>query len=115
MGMHVARKGKMSHGGLWVEMKSPASYQRLELNWYPEDNMFYRDYHLGEELDHLCFHVSNVKETFQELVGKGVKPEVEPFEEGRYEFAFLSDPDGIWLELLGRTKTKAARVKKSTG
>ncbi len=115
MGMNVARKGKMSHGGLWVEMKSPASYQRLELNWYPEDNMFYRDYHLGEELDHLCFRVSNVKETFQELVSKGVKPEVEPFEEGRYEFAFLSDPDGIWLELLGRTKTKAARVKKSTG
>ncbi len=107
MGMHVARKGKMSHGGLWVEMKSPASHQRLELNWYPEDNKFYRGYQLGEELDHLCFRVSDVEEAFRELVAKGVKPEVEPFQEDRYEFAFLSDPDGIWLELLGRIKTRS--------
>lgn len=113
MGMHVARKGKMSHGGLWVEMKSPASHQRLELNWYPEDNKFYREYTRGEELDHLCFRVSDVKEAFRELVAKGVNPEVEPFSEGRYEFAFLSDPDGIWLELLGRAKTKSKVSKKS--
>lgn len=110
--MHVVRKGKMSHGGLWVEMKSQDSHQRLELNWYPEDNKFYREYTSGEELDHLCFRVSNVKETFQELVAKGVKPEVEPFDEGRYEFAFLSDHDGIWLELLGRSKTKS-KISKS--
>lgn len=110
MGMRVARKGKMVHGGLWAEMKSPDSNQRLELNWYPEDNKFYIAYTKGEELDHLCFRVSDVQSVFGELVEKGVKPEVEPFQSDKYEFAFLSDPDGIWIELLGRVKKK--RIKQ---
>lgn len=106
MGMHVARRGRMSHGGVWVEMKSRGSHQRLELNWYPETSPFYRPYRRGEELDHLSFRVSDVREAFRELVSRGARPEVESFTEGRYEFAFVSDPDGIWIELLGRARTR---------
>ena len=94
----------MSHGGVWVELATPGAAQRLELNWYPEGSQFYTRYRNGEELDHLAFRVPNFDQAFDDLVGKGARPEVEPFREARYEFAFVSDPDGIWIELIGRAK-----------
>src|SRR3989442_7102894 len=104
MGMKVTRRGQMHHGGVWVELKSPDSPQRLELNWYPSESKHFTPYRRGEELDHLAFRVSDVKHAFKEIVAKGARPEIEPFREDRYEFAFASDPDGIWIELLGRIK-----------
>ena len=104
MGMKVTRRGRMSHGGIWVELKSPDSEQRLELNWYPTDSKFITRYRKGEELDHLAFRVRDVNQAFREIVASGAHPEVEPFKEDRYEFAFASDPDGIWIELIGRIK-----------
>jgi len=106
MGMRVSRKGEMSHGGRWVELKSPGSHQRLELNWYPPGSKFHTSYRRGEELDHLAFRVKDVARTFEEVVAMGARPEVAPFREERYEFAFVSDPDGIWIELIGRTTTQ---------
>jgi len=51
-----------------------------------------------------------VEEAFREVTAKGARAEVEPFNESRYAFAFVSDPDGIWIELLGRVP----RGKKRT-
>src|SRR5438093_10555230 len=104
MGMEGTRRGRMSHGGIWVELKSPDSEQRLELNWYPTDSKFFTRYRKGEELDHLAFRVRDVNQAFREIVANGAHPEVEPFKEDHYEFAFASDPDGIWIELNGRIK-----------
>ena len=56
------------------------------------------------ELDHLAFLVTDVAQTFREVIAKGARSEVEPFKESRYAFAFVSDPDGIWIELLGRVR-----------
>jgi len=89
---------------VWVELKSPDSPQRLELNWYPAGSKYFTPYRRGEELDHLSFRVSDVNRAFKEIIAKGARPEIEPFREERYEFAFASDPDGIWVELLGRIK-----------
>jgi len=102
MGMRVSRRGTMRHGGVWVELQSPGSPQRLELNWYPPGSRFHTPYRRGEELDHLAFRVTDVDRAFHELTAKGARAEVEPFRESRYSFAFVSDPDGIWIELLGR-------------
>jgi lactoylglutathione lyase len=104
MGMKTSRRGKMHHGGIWVELKSPGSPQRLELNWYPPGSRFYTKYRKGEELDHVAFRVTDVDRSFREVTAKGARPEVEPFKESRYAFAFISDPDGIWIELLGRVR-----------
>ncbi len=116
MGMRVARTGSMAHGGRWVELRSPGATQRLELNWYPTGSKFHVPYRRGEELDHLSFRVANVKQSFDGLVARGARPEVEPFREARYEFAFVSDPDGIWIELLGRARPaeKARRPQKGS-
>jgi lactoylglutathione lyase len=106
MGMRVSRRGKMRHSGIWVELQSPGSPQRLELNWYPPGSKYHTPYRRGEELDHLAFLVSNVDQAFRELTARGARPAVPPFREDRYAFAFVRDPDGIWIELLGRIRGK---------
>jgi len=104
MGMKLNLKGKMDHGGVWVELKSPSSAQRLELNYYPPSSKFYEKFRTGSELDHLAFWVKDVDRKFERLLEKGAKKAVEPFSQGKYRFAFVKDPDGIWIELIGRAK-----------
>src|SRR5256884_9881019 len=97
----------MSLDGVLVELQSPGSPQQLELNCYPPASKFHTPYRRGEELDHLAFRVNDVDRAFEELTTKGARPEVEPFRESRYPFAFVSEPDGIWIELLGRVPVKS--------
>jgi len=104
MGMRLNLEGKMDHGGVWVELKSPGSAQRLELNYYPPHSKFHEKFRTGSELDHLAFWVENVDSKFEQLVRKGAKKAVKPFAQGKYRFAFLKDPDGLWIELIGRAK-----------
>jgi lactoylglutathione lyase len=90
-------------GGLYAHLESKGSKQRLELNWYPES--YARDYAEGDELDHLAFWLTrteSVDEEFKELKKKGAQVAIEPFSEGAYRLAFLKDPDGVWIELLGK-------------
>ncbi len=112
MGMKVILRGKMKHGGVFVHLRSPKSQQRLELNWYPGDNQYYTEYRNGEELDHLAFWCEDVQDEFDLLVNKGIHPAIEPFREENYELAFLKDPDGIWIELLGRLRKKRTNRKR---
>lgn len=109
LGMEVVQRGRMEHGGEFVELKSPGSAQRLELNWYPRDNEYYTEYKNGEELDHLGFWVGDVEKELERLTRKGAEVAVEPFVNGRTELAFVKDPDGVWIELQGRAKRPRAR------
>jgi len=104
MGMKPKLKGKMNHGGIWIELKSPGSAQRLELNYYPPGTKFHENFKAGSELDHLAFWVRDVDERYEQLIDKGARKAVKPFSQGKYRFAFVKDPDGIWIELLGRGK-----------
>ncbi len=101
MGMRQILKGTMEHGGIYVHLKSPHSTQRLELNYYPTSNKFYEEYRRGSELDHLAFWVKDVDQRFHRLIAKGARQAAEPFSEGKYRLAFVKDPDGIWIELIG--------------
>lgn len=101
LGMKVVRRGTMEHGGVYVHLKSPGSEQVLELNYYPRRNRFYTPYRRGSELDHLGFWVDNVDACLEFLEGRGAKIAVKLWSEGRYRLAFVEDPDGICIELLG--------------
>lgn len=85
-----------------MELKSPHSSQRLELNYYPRGTKYYDKFKTGSELDHLAFWVKDVDTRYAELLKKGAKKGIAPFQQGRYRFAFVKDPDGIWIELIGR-------------
>ena len=111
MGMKVVLRGKMKHGGVYVHLKSPKSAQRLELNWCPSESQYYSEYTPGEELDHLAFWCKSVPDDFATLLKNGAIPVISPFREGVYELAFLKDPNGIWIELLGKAKKATAKQK----
>lgn len=106
LGMRVTRRGTMAHGGVYVHLKSPGSPQVLELNYYPRRNRFYEPYGKGSELDHLGFWVEDVDGCLEFLKGLGATTAVEPWTEERYRLAFVEDPDGIWIELLGLNRRK---------
>ena len=107
LGFHVLLKAKMvHHEGTFVQMRTPTGKQVLELNYYPETSEFYEEYRNGSELDHIGLYVSNVREQYKRLVKLGCEPTVEPFTQGSWILAFVKDPNGIWLELIGREGKK---------
>ena len=95
-------RGKMDHGGIYVHLKSPKSSQRLELNYYPRGTKFHHLFQSGSELDHLAFWVHDVEKTYRTVLAKGGRKAVPPFHEGAYTLAFVKDPDGCWIELIGK-------------
>jgi len=101
MGMKEIVRGRMKAGGVFVQLKSPRSKQLLELNYYPPKAKYYERYDSGSELGHLAFWTRDVDKWFSELTSKGAKVAVRSFSEGRYRLAFVKDPDGIWIELIG--------------
>ncbi|MCJ7423362.1 VOC family protein [Candidatus Bathyarchaeota archaeon] len=107
LGFHVVLKGKMvAHEGTYVHMRTPTGKQILELNYYPKISKFYEEYVDGSELDHIGLYVSDVRGQYKRLIKLGCEPAVEPFNQGSWVLAFVKDPNGIWLELIGREGKK---------
>ncbi len=95
LGLRPVRSGRMAAGGLWEELRDPESHVVLELNYYP-DNPPFRE---GDELDHLGFRVTGLDDVVVKLTSLGAKVRIPPFVEQGTRTVFLSDPDGIWIEL----------------
>jgi lactoylglutathione lyase len=107
LGFKVIFRAKMTaHEGTYVQMQTPTGKQILELNYYPETSKFYENYINGSELDHIGLYVRNVREQYKRLIGLGCESAVEPFDQGSWVLAFVKDPNGIWLELIGRESRK---------
>jgi catechol 2,3-dioxygenase-like lactoylglutathione lyase family enzyme len=95
LGLVAGRTGRMAAGGVWLEMNDPESRATLELNFYP-DQPAYRE---GDELDHLGFAVPDLDDSVRRLTELGARVRIPPFRDGDVRLAFLSDPDGVWIEL----------------
>jgi lactoylglutathione lyase len=103
LGLKELKRGKMEHGGIFVELVDEQSRQQLELNWYPPDSTFNTPYDAGEGLDHLGFEVEDADEAYSYLIEKfGASPAIRPWKEGNWLIGFVKDPDGIWIELVSR-------------
>ena len=111
LGLRVSHRGTMVHGGKWVQLVDSSSKQRLELNWYPKGSRFYEKYHNGSELDHIGFIVDDAVKWFNILVRRGAKPATEPFGDESEILAYVKDPDGIWVELIGPGRKRIANQK----
>lgn len=70
----------------------------IELNYYPRSSPFYTRYVVGEELDHLAFGVSNLNKALKEAKRLG-HPVVEEIQGKTSRWAYIEDPDGVWIEL----------------
>lgn len=105
LGMQVERRQRVEEtGGEWAELRSPGTAPILELNWYPDDSLFFKGpYQNGDELDHIAFECEDVEKAYRELLAAGASPGHGPFREGGSLLAYVRDPDGIWIELFDRT------------
>jgi lactoylglutathione lyase len=98
LGLRFKSHGRMATGGVWEELEDPETHAILELNFYP-GNPPYRE---GDELDHLGFDVRELETVVRRLESLGAKVRIPPFREGNDRLVFLSDPDGVWIELSER-------------
>ena len=107
LGMRVVRRQHVPETrGEWAELRSPESDQLLELNWYPEDSTFFPGpYRNGDELDHIAFACEDVPRAYTELLARGAGIGHPPFVEDRTVLAYVTDPDGIWIELTESSPT----------
>ncbi|HTT15335.1 MAG TPA: VOC family protein [Thermoplasmata archaeon] len=96
LGLQRGPSGRMAAGGQWRELHDPESHAVLELNYYPGDP----PYREGDELDHLGFRVVDLDATVERLVALGARVRIPAFTEGADRLVFLSDPDGLWIELV---------------
>lgn len=109
MDMKEVQRGRMRAGGIFVQLKSKDSEQKLELNYYPPGKKYCEDYVEGSELDHLAFWCKDVRRDYEKTLEGGATSAIEPWDEGGYTLAFVRDPDGVWIELIGKkVKLKTA-------
>ena len=100
LGLEEVRRGKMSHGGVWVLFMDRVSRQYLELNWYPRRSRYATPFVPGEGLDHLGFRVDDLKSAGRRLVAAGARKVDEIRHRGEVVLEFYEGPDGVWVELI---------------
>lgn len=108
LGFRVRRRGTMEHGGSWVHLHLPHQASVLELNYYPAGNRFHEPYRAGSELDHLGFFVDDVDAWVRRARRLGATPAAEVAETHEL-LGFVKDPDGVWIEFVGRPRTRGRR------
>lgn len=85
--------------GQVVTLQSSGGGFLLELNYYHRTSPFYTNYTVGEGLDHLAFGVSDLDAALTAAKKMG-HPVVEDIEGKTSRWAYVKDPNGIWIELV---------------
>ncbi len=70
----------------------------LELNHYEKGSPYATNYSTGEGLDHLAFQVEDLDKALAEAKKAG-HPVVLDMKTGTSRWAYIEDPNGIWIEL----------------
>jgi lactoylglutathione lyase len=99
LGMKVAGRGKVEQTrGETVGLVSEKDGFLLELNYYEKDSPYNTEYATGEGLDHLAFKVEDLDKALKEARLAGYRTVLEmKADSGRW--AYIEDPNGIWIEL----------------
>ncbi len=99
LGLKIAGRGKVEQTkGETVALQSEKDGFILELNHYEKASSYNTKYVVGEGLDHLAFKVDNLDEALEEARKAGHRTVLEMKADGG-RWAFIEDPDGIWIEL----------------
>ncbi len=88
--------------GEFAALKSEDSENVLEINWYGEGSPVAGPYKEGDELDHLAFGVEDLDAALKYLESEGYPMVLGPIESKHSRWAYVKDPDGIWVELFQR-------------
>jgi lactoylglutathione lyase len=99
LGMKVAGRSKIEQTkGETVGLQSEKDGFMLELNYYERDSPYNTKYTVGEGLDHLAFKVDDLDKALHEAQKAGHRTILEMKANGS-RWAYIEDPDGIWIEL----------------
>ena len=99
LGMTIAGRGKVEQTkGETVGLQSEEGGFMLELNYYEENCPFNTPYTVGEGLDHLAFKVDELDKALEEARHAGYQTILGMKTDGG-RWAYIEDPDGIWIEL----------------
>ena len=100
LGMRVIGRDKIeATGGEVASVKSEESGPEIELNYYPEGSKYATDYAVGEGLDHLAFRVGDLDEALAQFARAG-HPTILEINTGKSRWAYVQDPNGIYIELV---------------
>ena len=80
-----------------VGLESSDGKLTLELNHYDEDSPYHTKYVVGESLDHLAFAVNNLEVALRETKKLGF-PVAHQIKTEKSRWAYVKDPNGIWIE-----------------
>jgi lactoylglutathione lyase len=99
LGMKVKGRSKVEQTkGETVGLESEKGGFALELNYYEKGSPYSTKYVAGEGLDHLAFQVENLDKALAEARKAGYPTKLE-MKAGGGRWAYIEDPDGIWIEL----------------
>ena len=99
LGMKVVGRGKVEQTkGETVALVSQKGGSVLELNYYEKGSPHYTKYEVGEGLDHLAFGVDDLDKALKEARSAG-HPTVLDMKTKGGRWAYIEDPNGIWIEL----------------
>lgn len=99
LGLKVAGRGKVPQTkGETVALQSEKDGFVLELNYYEKDSPYNTKYVVGEDLDHLAFKVDDLDKALEEAEKAGHRTILDIKADGG-RWAYIEDPDGIWIEL----------------
>jgi len=99
LGMNLIDRSKIEQTkGETAVLQSEKGGPVLELNYYREDSHYNTKYSVGEGLDHLAFKVDDLDKALEEARKAGHKTVLKLQQDGG-RWAYIEDPDGIWLEL----------------
>ena len=99
LGMNVVGQSKIEQTkGAVVSLECEKGGFILELNYYEANSPYNTKYVVGEGLDHLAFKVDSLNKTLEEARTAGYRTVLE-MEAGGNRWAYIEDPDGIWIEL----------------
>ncbi len=99
MGMKVTGRSKQDQTkGDTVGLVSEDGGHSLELNFYEKGSKFATDYTVGEGLDHVAFQVEDL-DRFAAEAAKAGHPLVLDMKTPTSRWAYIQDPNGIWIEI----------------
>ena len=103
LGMKVSGQGKIEQTkGETVALTSQEGGFVLELNHYEKGSPYNTKYEVGEDLDHLAFGVEDLDKALKEAKAAGYPTVLEIKADGS-RWAYIEDPNGIWIELFTST------------
>lgn len=101
LGFEEARRTPIGSEAINVFMALPGEDPRLELTY----NHGVDSYDLGTGYNHIALLVDDLDGTLERLAAAGIEPEKPPYRPGGrtegHRIAFVRDPDGYRIELIG--------------